>query len=392
MAREPGRVRRSREWLVWTIAVLALATTAVEVAGSSAGTVSRVLVLVAATAFIGSGAVLVSHRPDNPVSWLLALPPLYFAGDGVGDVGVAVLEGSAEAWVRWAEQSLFAPTMFTVAALLPVLFPTGRPPTPRWRWVVGVGALGAAGLAVGNAIAPDLLSEVESGLANPAAVAPEGVATAVLTGGLVCFVVAFLGGVASLVVRAHRATGVERQQIRWVARAGVGALLGWVLAGTLESRDVRFSGELFVLGLALLPVAVAVAVLRYRLYDLDRLVSRTLAWAGVSGILAVAYVAVVLAAQGLLGTRELPDAVVAGSTLLAAATVRPLHSRVQRLVDRRFNRSRVGAAAAVDGFGQRLRDEVDLDSIAHELRGVVATTLAPRVVTVWTPSDAVRGQ
>lgn len=384
MPTSPERRARAREWVVWGGALLLLALTVGEVVSGRAAPVAKVLVLVTAAAFIGSGAVLLARRPENPVSWLLALPPLYFAGDAVGDVGVALLDGRPELWVRWAEQALFAPTMFTVAALLPVLFPTGRAPTPRWRWVVVAGTVGAIGLSIGNAMAPDLLSAVDGGLENPAAVLPDGVADVLLGVGLAAFLAGFLGGVVAMVVRTRRASGIERQQLRWVARAGVGALVAWGAAGILESRGVSFSGEVFVAGLALLPVATAVAVLRYRLYDLDRVVSRTITWASVSGVLGVVYVVVVVGVQGLLGGREVPDVVVAGSTLLVAGLVRPVHGRLQVVVDRRFNRARVTAQRVVDDFTAHLRDQVDPVTVELALRRAVVGAVAPASAWVWT--------
>lgn len=390
MRRPAGHRAGTWERLVWGVAVVLLGLTVGEVATGTAVPVAKVLVLLTTVAFVGSAAALLAHRPDNPISWLLALPPLFFAGGAIGDLGVALVDGPAEVWVRWGQQALFAPTMFTVAALLPVLFPTGRPPTRRWRWVVVVGIVGASGLTVGNAVSPDLLSHVGAGVENPA-VLPAPVPGLLLGVGVAGFLVAFLGGVVAASVRARRATGIERQQLRWVARAGLGALVAWGVAVILESRGAPVSGELFVAGLALLPVAVAVAVLRYRLYDLDRVVSRTLTWTAVSGVLGLVYVGVVVGAQGLLGGREVPDLVVAATTLVVAGLVRPLHARLQVVVDRRFNRARVTADRVVAEFGLRLRDEVDHAAVVRSLRTAVGTAVAPASVWLWSPSGSVEG-
>lgn len=380
---------------MWPLAALALA---VVVAGAVTGTgplFDRVTSVAFGLAFIVSGALLVVHRPDNPVSWLVTLPVLYFVGDVVADAVREVVGEGARLWVLWAEQALFAPTVFPVAALLPLLFPTGRPPTPRWRWAVPTGVAAVTLLTIGNATAPDLLLDlgldgVPADLANPAAVLPVPVAGLALTLGSTAFVTAFLTGVAAIVVRARRASGVERQQLRWFARAAALALTGWLLAVVLEGLGHQdLGGPAFGTGLSLLPVAVAVAILRFRLYDLDRVVSRTITYALVTAVLVSVYAGMVVAAQRVVGRGgEVSDVAIAASTLTAAALFRPVLSRLRALVDHRFNRTGEQARRSAAEFGQRVRDEVDLHSLTHDLQQAVTKALQPTHVAVWTSAGA----
>lgn len=388
----PDRRVRTREWVSWSLAASTLVLVAIQlVATSAAPTASRLAALCMATVFAGAGAALMTHQPENPVSWLVVLPAVYFAGGAAADLASVQLTGPAHLWALWVGQALFAATVFPLAALLPLLFPTGRPPSPRWRWAVPVGVLGVVLLTIGNATSPTLLHDlgvtgVTADARNPAAVVPVLVSEVALAVGLALFVVAFVTGVAAAVARSRRAEGIERQQLRWFARAGGGALVGWVGAIALEELGRQeLSGLAFGAGLSLMPLGITVAVLRYRLYDLDRVVSRTLTWASVSGVLAVVYVGIVVGAQGVLGGREVPDVVVAGSTLLVAGLVRPLHGHLQVVVDRRFNRARVAAEQVVGDFALRLRDEVDHAAVEGALRGAVVGAVAPASAWVWTP-------
>jgi hypothetical protein len=180
-----------------------------------------------------------------------------------------------------------------------------------------------------------------------------------------------------VVLRFRAARGVERQQLRWVVAGGVIAVLALLpLPGMDELHTV-----LGILGVVIVPVSVAVAVLRYRLYDLDRIISRTLAYGLLTVLLGLGYAAVVL-----LGGRLLPGSsslTVAAATLAVAALFSPLRRRVQNLVDRRFNRRRYDAARTVEGFAARLRDQVDLDVLHTELLAVVNQTMQPTLASLW---------
>jgi hypothetical protein len=202
--------------------------------------------------------------------------------------------------------------------------------------------------------------------------------------------------VASLLVRYRRGSGIERAQLKWFAAVatvtGVAALVNIATnsssgapasTGILGSISAASNVLLFV-GLAVLPLAIGIAVLRYRLYEIDRLISRTLGWGVLTLILGGAFVGLVLGLQAILapftGSNELA---VAGSTLLVFSLFQPLRSRVQGLVDRRFNRARYDARQALDAFSARLRDEVDLDTLQESLLTLVEATLEPTTVSLW---------
>jgi hypothetical protein len=195
--------------------------------------------------------------------------------------------------------------------------------------------------------------------------------------GLVLYAASLPAALLCVVLRFRAARGVERQQLRWVVAGGVIAVLALLpLPGMDELHTV-----LGILGVVIVPVSVAVAVLRYRLYDLDRIISRTLAYGLLTVLLGLGYAAVVL-----LGGRLLPGSsslTVAAATLAVAALFSPLRRRVQNLVDRRFNRRRYDAARTVEGFAARLRDQVDLDVLHTELLAVVNQTMQPTLASLW---------
>jgi hypothetical protein len=264
--------------------------------------------------------------------------------------------------------------------LIPLLFPTGMPPTSRWRFV-GWGAVAAGGLTVvGSAFAPGSLENFPWAQ-NPLGI--EGFPGKALAG--ISFfgcVLAALAAIASLVVRYRRSHGVERQQLKWVTAAGGLLVLSFMAGGLLtDSVSEQAGWAALVVGLSIVAVAVAVALLRYRLYDLDVVINRALVYAVLTAMLAGSYFGLVLLLQVVLSPSS--GLAVAGSTLAVAALFRPARSRIQRAVDRRFYRRRYDAAHTLEGFGARLRDEVDLDSLADELSAVVANTMQPAHVSLW---------
>jgi hypothetical protein len=382
-------------WALWALALAGLAATPwfdhllrgaqrPDLTQVHADTVPYLLAIVVAATV---GAVLAGRRPAHPVGWLLLALGLAVAASGVAD-GAArygllarpgVLPGARWA-ATWSPATLFLALACIGFVLL--LTPTGSLPSPRWRWWARVAAAGPALLLVAVIFGPFTIPPYQS-LDKPLELpALDGVllgatvlAFAVIAAGLVA-------GAWSLVLRFRRARGTERLQLRWIALAagvcGAGAVV--VLAGMLLDATALF---LLVLGvcLAVLPLAVGAAILRYRLYDLDRIISRTLAWGLLTVLLGGGYAAVVLGLGALLGHRS--SLLVAAATLALAAAFQPARRWVQRLVDRRFDRRRYDASRTIAAFSGRLRQQVDLDTLTAELLEVVEQTMQPTRAWLW---------
>jgi hypothetical protein len=380
-------------WLVWSVlgsAVLLLLAGVGIVLGVEPGAPydSWLILLVNAPVFATIGAVLAARRPDHPIGWLFCGIGLANAAQLVtGSYAAAALSralpgGAVAAWVT-EELRLLA---FGAIVLSLLLFPTGRLPFWRWRWVVGLGAVGLASLMAREGLTPGPGQEL-LGHRNPFGLT--GVPGLLDGLGLLeeLFYMAELAAVLSLVLRLRRARGVERQQLKWFVYAAVLAVVVLVLANLLF-YDLMEHGPLgnLLWGAApvSLAVAVAVAVLRYRLYEIDRLVNRTLVYGLVTALLAGVYAGGVFLLGRLLdpgdGQSELA---VAASTLAVAGLFQPARRRVQQAVDRRFDRRRYDAARTVEGFSARLRDELDLDTLSSELLAVVDRTVQPAGVSLW---------
>jgi hypothetical protein len=326
--------------------------------------------------------VVAARRPRHPVGWLLLamgiLSVLMFAGTTIHHV-------ATDQWWRsfgaWLDAGLWHPS-FPVLGLLFLLFPTGLPPSPRWRWLLwGLTGAWVLGVATSPFTTGGLLLEFYPD-ADPVIAGPWSGPLAAIHDTTQALVFALLfASVASMVVRARRSRGLERQQLKWFAASAVAIAVVFPLSILIVGNG-SIGAPLFVL----LPISCAVAVLRYRLYDLGRLVGRTVTYTLVTAALVVVYAVGVVTlgeALRLVDTGAGGDLAVAMSTLLVAALFRPLRSRAQRLVDRRFNRSRYDAQRTLDGFARRLRDEVDLAVLTEEVNGVVTTTVDPRHVGLW---------
>jgi hypothetical protein len=280
---------------------------------------------------------------------------------------------------------------FVCIGFVLLLTPSGSLPSPRWRWWARLAAAAPVGFLLALAVGPGLVIPPYDEVIDPVSVPPlASVVAAVIA---VSFTVAIGGltvGAWSLVVRFRRARGSERQQLRWVAFAA--ALTVPPAAVVLFSVVVDTTATVVVLValgvcMALLPLAIGAAILRYRLYDLDRIISRTLAYGLLTLLLGGGYALVVLGLGQLLGRDS--SLVVAGATLAVAAAFQPARRRVQAVVDRRFNRRRYDAARTVDAFAVRLREQVDLDALSAELLAVVDQTMQPTQVSLWLRSPRI---
>jgi len=269
-----------------------------------------------------------------------------------------------------------------------LLFPAGNLPSRRWRPVAWTAGAGLAGWVLGNAFAPTIISKSPS-VPNPVGVT--GLAgdmfKIMATGGVLLIAVAGLAAVLSLAFRYRRARMVERAQLKWLVYAAAlvvaGALAGVPAEQIMGPGDAatNLQNAMVSGAVALVPVAIGIAVLRYRLYDIDRVISRTVAYAIVTGLLVGVYAGLVLLTTQVF--RVHTPVAVAASTLAAAALFNPLRRRVQRVVDRRFNRARYDADKTVAAFAARLKDAVDLDSVRDDLASVVHQALEPAHVSVW---------
>jgi len=395
--------RRIAPWAAWAIVGVTLAlhvfsTTLVALgwhvetpadADLNAGAAGFVVAFIA---FPLVGATIVTRRPGNAVGWLFLLIGLNLA---VSDVAVSYADYAVYAnpgalpapnWVGWLG-GWADPLFFMSVALVLALFPDGRALSQRWRPVLWL-TLTAGMLAVSwNALKPGPIFEDTMPIENPA-----GIAWLEANLGFVDQVVflSFGAGIllcgSSAVVRYRRSRGDDRDRMKWLASAAVLLVVGFVAGVVLAAVGLQQLGQSLIgLGFAMVPVAVGVGVLRYRLYDIDRVISRTLTFAVVTFALGVVYVALVLFGQlvfsSLAGGGGGP--VIAISTLVVAALFLPMRKRIQRIVDRRFNRRRYDSQRTLEAFGARLRQQVELETLAGDLRRAVDETMQPAHVSLW---------
>jgi hypothetical protein len=371
-------------------------------AGAFVGTGSQLgpVLLLIYVPFSGVGALLAIRRPRNPIGWLLL---------ALGWMSVIILapvqatvqqfaDGSFDgpSGILAAVQGGSGPATFYLYAVLAIIFPSGRLPTGRWG-MLGRGAL-AAGLAlvVGGFVTP-LINvsfaglEAKVSVRNPIALFPDLVIWQVVTLDTTFFPIVVLVAAAaiSLLVRLRYARGTERQQLRWFA-ASIGFVVAAVTFGVAisslfpNSSDTQLAWLLVILAFTSTPIAVGLAVLRYRLYEIDRIISRTLGWALVTSLLGAIFAGLVVGLQALstkiTGGNTLA---VAASTLVVAGLFHPLRGRVQAGVDRRFNRARYDAQHTTDTFAEHVRSELDLGQLRSALIDTAGEAVSPVTATVW---------
>ena len=379
-------------WGLWGLAVALVIPGPVltTIVDSSTGDIPYLIAFVLVQlAAATTGAVVASRVPSHPIGWIfLAMGAglaLAFGAGSYAEVGLGTDSGPlpADDIAAWLSNWLFIPALFAPLLLLGLLFPTGHLLSARWKWPARVimGLVTLAGVSLASK--PGTVGPEDHQVPNPLA-APGALGDAMEVLYVITSALAPLGlgaAVVAIVIRVRRSRGVERRQLKLFTFAAAVAAFG--LAGSVVTSGIV--ADLFFLvgmiGVAALPVAAGVAILRYRLYDIDVVVRRTLVYAGLTGVLAAAYAGSVLLLQLILSPGS--DFAVAASTLAVAALFRPARSRIQEVVDRRFFRSRFDAAHTVESFGARLRDEVELGSLSAELRGVVAETMQPAHVSLW---------
>jgi hypothetical protein len=366
---------RRAAWSVWALTVIGLAVAmALPSAEADEDVWSLVATLVFALSFATVGALVASRRPDSPLGWIMCGAGLAYA---LGGVSVTYVESTLArgdddvlaTLADWVSGWVWMLGIGPAATFLLLLFPTGRLPSRRWRPVAWTAAGALTLMVVGIALTPLAGAEVAAGL------------------GSFLLLLAVLASVASLVFRFGRARGEERRQLKWLTYAaavtGLVLLLIIVAESTIGVSD-ELSNTLISVSVAALPVSMGIAILRHGLFDIDVVINRTLVYVTLTATLVGAYVGAVLLLQlALSPLTEESDLAIAGSTLAVAALVRPVRARIQELVDRRFYRRKYDAARTLEGFGTRLRDQVELDSLSVELRAVVAETMQPAHVSLW---------
>jgi hypothetical protein len=341
-------------------------------------------------AFAVVGALVASRRPENPIGWIIEATALAYALTIAIESYVATSRDPVTAAV-WVDDWLSYVWIALACVWIPLLFPDGRLPSRRWRPVLwaatAIFAVTLVGRAFGDrvldtsALRPIHNAYALPGLAGRAAAEAARIAEPLMA-------LAVLAAVAGLIVRLRRARGVEREQLKWFAYVG-GLMLAALFLAAVSLLDPPRLGDnigtvgwgafllLFAIGL---PLAMGMAILRHRLYDIDLVIRRTLVYAALTATLAATYLALVLLAGLAVGES---DVAIAASTLAVAALFRPVRTRIQAAVDRRFYRSRYDATRTLEAFGARLRDELDLDAVGADLRAVAQETMEPAHVSLW---------
>jgi hypothetical protein len=340
------------------------------------------------------GLVLAWRRPANPVGWIMLGGAFFFALSEDASYYTVADYGLRHGDLPLGGVALFAQPGWApgivLLGLLILVFPDGRLPSTRWRWLVGayatVAALWIAGTVVITAGALiDHRTQVDSGGnllllrgSDPAA----GWWNVVQLVFFALLAACWLASLAGQAVSYRRSSGERRQQLKWLLSGTAVVLVGAPLSILLSLlKSPSWLGILVLAGFVALPVSIGVAVLKYRLFDIDRIISRTLAYAIVTGLLVGLYAGLVLLATRVLSLHS--TVAVAAATLAAAALFNPMRKRVQLRVDRRFNRARYDAEQTVAAFAARLKDQVDLASVRDDLAGVIQQALEPAHISVW---------
>jgi len=390
-----------RAWSIWAVS-MALAATATSynalhslparLAGNNVNGLDTVVGLTFIVAFATVGALLAWKKPGNPIGWLLSASGLADALGGFSQLLIHFPQTRTLGhWLGWTWLLGLGLCVFVV-----LLFPAGSLPSRRWRPVAWAAGAGLAGWVLGNAFAPTITRDGPP-VPNPVGVtgAPGKIFTVMVGASLALIAVTGLAAVLSLVFRYRKARAGERAQLRWLVYAGA-LIVVTFLAEMVAERIIgpgttatNLQNAVSSGGGALVPVAIGIAVLRYRLYDIDRIISRTVAYAIVTSLLIGVYAGSVLLATEVLRFRT--PVAVAAATLAAAALFTPVRRRVQSRVDRRFNRARYDADQIAAAFAARLKDTVDLGSVRDDLTGIVSRALEPTHVSVWISRPQDRG-
>jgi hypothetical protein len=353
-------------------------------------------------AFPAVGLIVVRRYPTHAIGWALIAVGFLRATGELGNIVGFDAPLLLVRFAAWYGEWYWVPMVLLIFVLIPLLFPTGRLPSPRWRplWWVVVLAGGQAVVAAWfqqrlTVFTGSGLQEIMPTIANPIGWAPWAEMEEAWSGSILFAVVvpSTLLAAGSLVVRFRRAETIERQQLKWGALGAGGLAVAFFAQAVLDGLlGVRLPSALEPLVIAAVPISFGLAILRTRLYDIDRIISRSVAYLLVTLTLVLVYAGSVVALQSVL--RPLAgssDLAVASSTLLVAALFGPLRRRMQRAVDTRFNRRRLDGQRTVEDFSQRLRDEISLTAVSDELCRATQLALQPASAALWlrdAPGDA----
>ena len=349
------------------------------------------------------GGLLVIRRPGNPIGALLLFAGVLTAVSWGGGyyVGLDDYVGAGrlpfEIPLAWMTGWLFTPTVGLMAVLVPMLYPTGHLPGPRWRPLAAFAIVAISISALATATAPGQMSNFDT-IINPV-VPPQPLSDLIQALGSISYLLAppvILIVFANLVARFRRSRGVERQQMKWFLSVATVAAIAVSVSIVTSGPVSDASWIVGMISIGFVPLAIGIAILRYRLYEIDGIVSRTVAYGGVTAVLVVTFAGINLGLEAALASfTQASTLAVAASTLAVFAIFQPLRRRVQSTVDHQFDRRRYEADRTAAIFAGRLRDEVDADRLRLELDRVLAQTVAPKSVFVWLrgerPIDGGRG-
>jgi hypothetical protein len=380
-------------WLAWSVCGLTvvLIACAVALAFLNRSDVGAVIFFpLGLTLSVVVGGLVASRRPENPVGW-------FFLGSG-GCFAITLVAAEYATYglpgaqaMAWLQSWLWVLGLMLLLCFLPLYFPNGRLVSRRWRWVVGLALFscvtGAALFALNPGEIPDM------GVDNPLGIeALQPVSDLLEPVYLALYFFFFFASAASLVVRFRRSGSLERQQIKWLAFAALAVPVWFLTNAPIEaaSRTLFVVMDALIFS-ALIPVAAGVAILRYRLYDIDVVINRTLVYGSLTALLVALYLGGVTATQAifrtLTGQERQPQLAIVISTLVIAAVFNPLRRRIQGFIDRRFYRRKYDARKTLEAFSAKLREETDLEALNNELVGVVRETMQPAHVSLWLRPD-----
>ena len=398
---------RTAIWLAWslwglslTLTVVALLLLALNLSHPHTHIVDNWLDSTLNAVFFSTvGAIVASRRPENPVGWLLGLYGLAQSIDHFSaQYAIYALlaqpdslpAGEAMAWVT----SWLVPIIIGFSVFLILLFPTGRLPSRRWRWVTWLTVAFILVGAISDAFSPGPVDGLGP-IRNPLGIAGfSNVYTAILFNMLP--LVLLVAAASSVFVRLRRAIGVERQQIKWFAYAAAATIIGLVLAEVIPDVIAvplwfeRIGYAILLVLIPAIPISIGIAILKYRLYDIDVIVNRALVYFPLTAALVGVYFGGIVVLQRVFValTGEQSTLAVVASTLAIAALFNPLRRRIQGFVDRRFYRRKYDARKTLEAFSAKLRDETDIETLNNELVGVVRETMQPGHVSLWLRPEA----